>query len=206
MQEPRPGEAIAVIARLYAACSSGETATSWRSAFWTIGGYCLRSVAPSRRRAPGAPCRSAPASPGRAGGCARTATRPRGASSHRRLVRVPGIERLSVEHVLRDPPAPAPGRGVEPARVVPARDVRRIEQLLARDRAEPRPGGRVDPASNSPQQPGVVDDRRLHHPRALVEGGWRRIASTTGRTSCSRRGRAARAPTGSRASGASGTK
>src|ERR1700688_2727505 len=43
-----------------------------------------------------------------------------------RLRSLAGIERVRVERLLRDPPAPAPRRRVEPARVVPAADVRRV--------------------------------------------------------------------------------
>ena len=64
--------------------------------------------------------------------------------------------------VARDFPARLRGRGVEPAREVPAGDVRRVEQLLPGARAQPRPGGRVDRAADRAQQAGVVDDRRRH--------------------------------------------
>src|SRR5215211_2632760 len=69
----------------------------------------------------------------------------------------------------RDVPAREIARRIEPALVVPAGDVRREEELLPRVRAQPRPRLGVDAASGGPQQAGGVDDRRLDHPRALVE-------------------------------------
>ena len=73
-----------------------------------------------------------------------------------------GIERVRIERLLRDPPAAAPRRRVEPARVVPAGDVRRIEELLSRHRVEPHPVARVDPAAEPAEESRGVDDRRLH--------------------------------------------
>src|SRR4029077_6577421 len=69
------------------------------------------------------------------------------------------------------------GRRVEPARVVPTRDVRRVEELLAREAHQPGPGLRVDSAAEAAQHPGQVDGRRLHHPRPGVE---RRVAQDRG--------------------------
>ena len=65
----------------------------------------------------------------------------------------------------------AAGRGVEPAREVPAGDVGRIEELLAGGGVQPPPGGRVDRAPDHPQQRRVVDDRRGDHARAREKTG-----------------------------------
>ena len=77
--------------------------------------------------------------------------------------------------VLEDPrdadPAAEEGRGVEPARVVPAGDVRRVEELLARELADPGPVGGRDPGADPPQEPGDVHDRRLDHPLPVVQVG-----------------------------------
>ena len=106
----------------------------------------------------------------RAPACSRTRARASRAPARRpACVALPGIERVRLERVLRDPPAAAPRRRVEPARVVPAGDVRRIEELLPRHRVEPDPGGRVDPAADAPEEPRGVDDRRLDEPRPVEE-------------------------------------
>ena len=85
------------------------------------------------------------------------------------LVGVPGVKRMAVDHVLRYPPPSAPRRRVEPARVVPSRHVGWVEELLPCHRVQPRPGSGVDSATDPAQEPGVVEDRRLHHPRPVVE-------------------------------------
>ena len=72
--------------------------------------------------------------------------------------------------VVRPDPAAAEARGVEPAAVVPARDVRRVEEALAVEGRDPRPRLRVHPAPAGTVHPGDLDDRRLHHPRARVQG------------------------------------
>src|SRR5438105_4314857 len=70
-----------------------------------------------------------------------------------------------------DEPATAEGRSVEPARIVPAADVRWIEELLPGHRAE-RPPDRVrDVLAAHPQQAGVEHDGRLDHSWATVEVG-----------------------------------
>src|SRR4029077_7892111 len=93
------------------------------------------------------------------------------------LVGVPGVEGLAVEYVLGDTPASAPRRRVQPARVVPTGDVGRGDELLARHRVEPGPGGGVDTAPDPTQQTRVVDDRWLHQTGTLVE---RRMAQDRG--------------------------
>ncbi len=85
------------------------------------------------------------------------------------LLRLAGVERKGGEHLLRGPPAAAEGCRVEPARVVPPGDVRRIEEHLPRHAAEPRPRRRLDRRAEPAQQSGRVDGRRLHEPRPVVE-------------------------------------
>ena len=80
-------------------------------------------------------------------------------------------QRVGLRRVVRDPPAAAEGRRVEPALVVPAGHVRRHEEPLAGSGGEPGPRGRVDPAADPAQEAGGVDGGRLHHPRPGVEGG-----------------------------------
>ena len=67
-------------------------------------------------------------------------------------------------------PAAAVGGGVEPALVLPAGDVRRMEQPLPGHVGEPRPRRRVDAAPQAAEQSRGVDGRRLDHARAEVEG------------------------------------
>ena len=50
-----------------------------------------------------------------------------------------GIARVRIDRFLRDPPPAAPRGRVEPPGVVPAGDVRRVEELLPRHRVEPDP-------------------------------------------------------------------
>ena len=61
------------------------------------------------------------------------------------------------------------GRRVEPAIVVPARDVRRVEEQLSGLDREPDPVLGRDPVAEDPQHAGQVDGGRLHHARPLVE-------------------------------------
>ena len=90
----------------------------------------------------------------------------------RRRVALLAVEPRRFADVLRDLPAGAERRRVQPAAVVPAGDVRRHEQVLAGAVAQPRPGGRVDPAADGTQHPGHLHDRRLDHPlRRVVEVG-----------------------------------
>ena len=76
---------------------------------------------------------------------------------------------MLLEGAAGDQPARTESRRVEPAVVVPARDVRRVEELLPRHRVQPDPVLGRDAVATDPQQAGRVDDRRLRHPRSLVE-------------------------------------
>ena len=137
-----------------------------------------RHRAPSARTSRSARCVASPS-----GGWFQNSSAP-SSSFWRRTAARPcrGSSAYGFKHIRRDPPASAPRRRVEPARVVPPGDVRRIEELLSRHRAEPCVRGRVDATAESAQQPGVVDRRRLHHARAVYSAGCLRIAATTGFT------------------------
>ncbi len=128
--------------------SRGETAISWRSAFCDQSPGRLsrfqsaRCASASARRGEGVRARRRVA--GSSGGSPQNASAP--VEELRRVVRLArfgGVERAGgPEHLRRDRPAAAQGRRVEPARVVPAADVRRVEELLARRASEPGPVGR----------------------------------------------------------------
>ncbi len=171
-ERERPAQWLQFVA--HAVWRSGLTAISWRSAFCVITEYCLRfqdSVRASEsafwakveqrgvRR-----LRQVGVIPE----CERAVDERRGVVRLRRLA---GIERIRLQRVLRDPPAATPRCRVEPARVVPAGDVRRVEELLPGHAAEPRPRRRVDAAAEPAQKSGRVDRRRLHEAATRVERG-----------------------------------
>jgi hypothetical protein len=79
------------------------------------------------------------------------------------------VQHERTEDAAGDLPAGEECRRVEPALVVPAGHVRRVEELLAGEAVEPGPGIGVDAAAGGAQQSGGVDDRRLRHPLARVQ-------------------------------------
>ena len=148
-------------------------ATSWRSAFCTSTGTaaasswrCRRRGARASRTAAGRPaCRS------RAAGRSRKRVRARRAA-WRRTAPSPSADRaLCCGATLHRVPAAAERCRVEPARVVPAGDVRRIEEPLPGEVADPRPVGGGDAHAEAAEEAGRVHDRRLHQPWAGVQRG-----------------------------------
>ena len=121
------------------------------------------------RRTPAAPR----ACPARAPGCRRARSRRPAPGRRSRSSRCSASRSRSATRrtSLASVPAPVEARGVKPRAVVPARDVRRIEEHLPGHVAEPDPGLGRDRLAGRAQQPGVVDGRRLDERRAEVEVG-----------------------------------
>ena len=127
-----------------------------------LGQARVRSRAPSRRAPTPSRCgRSAraPRGCGATAASARSARRRRRASSARRDTFAVSLELRLVADLARHLPAGAEGRGVEPAGVVPAGHVRRLEQHLAglvaraTTRRRCRSRGRPRAASPPPGRP-----------------------------------------------------
>ena len=88
---------------------------------------------------------------------------------HRSPPRVVGVVGVLPQHALGDVPAGVECRRVEPAIVVPARDVGRIEEQLSGLNRQPDVVLGRDAVAEDPQHAREIDGRRLHHPGALVE-------------------------------------
>ena len=79
------------------------------------------------------------------------------------------VERVLPGGVVGRDPAAAEGGRVEPTLLAPAGDVRRVEEPLAVDLGDPRPGARVDRTSARSEHAGDLDDRWLQHRGPGVE-------------------------------------
>ena len=166
----RDGTRELVAAVSHDVCKSGEMAIRWRSAF-SISGRVLRllpapSASPTARVANDLSARRVVEVSG--GLPQNSSARSRSLfGSSGALLR--GLEDGGAEHVAGDVPAGEERSRVEPAVVVPAGDVRRIEELLAGLVREPGPGLGVDSALPRAEHPGQVDDGWLDHSRPRVE-------------------------------------